>query len=90
MKHFGNEVTTIFYRIDEANSGQIMISVLTEDTDVFVLLVCWVYREDMECKMQMERVTVSAAAWHVRPQQLRHDIIFIRQSQDQFAKHLAP
>ena len=48
MKHFGNEVTTIFYRIDEANSGKIMISVLTEDTDVFVLLVCWVCREEME------------------------------------------
>ena len=53
-EHFGNEFTTIFYLIDAANSGKIMIHVLTEDTDVFVLLVCWVYQEEMECKVQME------------------------------------
>ena len=55
MEHFGIEFTTIFCLIDVANSGKIMIRVLTEDTDVFVLLVCWMYREEMECKMQMER-----------------------------------
>ena len=33
-------------------------------------------------------VTVSAVAWHARPQQLRHDLISIRKSQDQLARHL--
>ena len=32
-----------------------MILVLSEATDVFVLLVCWVYREEMKCKVQTER-----------------------------------
>ena len=41
MEHFGNEFTTLFYLIDAANSGKSMISILSEDTDVFVLLVCW-------------------------------------------------
>ena len=55
MEHCGNEFTTIFYLIDVANSDKGTIRVLSEDTDVFVLLVCWVYREEMECKVQMER-----------------------------------
>ena len=55
MEHFGNEFTVIFYVIDAANSAKNMIRVLSEDTDVFVLLVWWVYREEMECKVQMEQ-----------------------------------
>ena len=58
MEQFGNDFATIFYFIDAANSGKLMIRVLTEDTDVFVLLVCWMYQMDMDCKMQMER-------WHM-------------------------
>ena len=54
MEHFCNEFTTIFYLIDAANSGKSMMHVLSEDTDVFVLQVCWVYWE-MDCKVQMER-----------------------------------
>ena len=54
MKHCGNEFTMIFYFIDAANSGNKMIRVLSDDTYVFVLLVCWVYREEMECKVHME------------------------------------
>ena len=85
MEHFNNEFTTIFYLTDAANSGKIVICVLTEHTDVFILL---------ECKMLMERwhittATVSAVAWHACPQQLRHDFIYTRQRQVQCAKHLA-
>ena len=47
MEHFGNEF--IFYLIDVANSGKSMICIVTEDTDVFVLLVVWVYQEETEC-----------------------------------------
>ena len=52
----------------------IIIRVLTEEPDVFVLLVCWVYREEMESKMQMERWDMTmlghSVAWHALPQQL--------------------
>ena len=95
MDHFGNEFTTNFHLIDAAKSGKSMIRVLSEDTEVFVLQIWWVYREDMECKWQMERcniqcwTTVSVVAWHVRPQQLRHDLLSIHQSQDQSARHRA-
>ena len=35
------------------------------------------------------RSTVSAVAWHERPQQMRYDVISIRQIQQQCTKHLA-
>ena len=89
-KHFDNEFTTIFYA---ANSGKIMIRVLSDDTDAFVLLGCWVYWEE-EYKMQVEQWDMTWCwatdrAWHACPQQLRHDLISIRQSRDQCTKHLA-
>ena len=59
MEHLGNEFTTIFYLTDAANSGKIMSPVFSEDTNVFVLLVCWVYREEMEFKVQMEQWDMS-------------------------------
>ena len=39
MEHFVKEFTTIFYLTDAANSGKSMSCVLSEDTDVLVLLV---------------------------------------------------
>ena len=32
-----------------------MTCILSVETDVFVLLLCWVNRADMQCKVQMER-----------------------------------
>ena len=55
MEHFGNEFTTFFYLIDVANCGKSMSHVLSEDTDMFGLLVWWVYWEEVECKVQNER-----------------------------------
>ena len=81
MEHFGNEFTTIFYIIDAANSGKSMVSAFSEDTEVFVLLVCWVYREETECKVQMERWDMTV--------QLRQDLVSTGESQDQCAIHLA-
>ena len=54
MEHFGDEVdiTTIF--IDAANHRTRVIHVLSDDTDTFVLLVYWLYWEEMECKVQMD------------------------------------
>ena len=52
---WGNGFTTIIYPTDVANSDESTTRVRSEDTDVFVLLVFWVYPEEMECKVQMER-----------------------------------
>ena len=93
MGHYANESTTIFYLNDAAKSGKSLIRVFSEETGLFVLLVCWLSREMMECKVHMERWNITmlpqcAVAWHVRSKQLRHDLIYIHQSQDQSAKHL--
>ena len=38
--------------LEAAKSGQNVICILSDDTDVFVLLAYWV---DLQCKVQMER-----------------------------------
>ena len=49
--------TMVSYVIKAAKNGKTVIRVLSDDTDVFVLLVFWVYLADLEllCKVQMER-----------------------------------
>jgi len=64
-----------------ANSGKCIARVFSDDTEVFVLLVRWMYREEMVQCLQTPLLAL--------PQQLRHDIIAIRQSQYQCAKDLA-
>ena len=49
-----------------------MIRVLSDDTDVSVLLVYWVHRADLQCKVQMERwdgtiLDINATSAHLRP-----------------------
>ncbi len=53
--HDEADITMISYVLEAAYDGKGVISVLSEDTDVFVLLVNWVYREELQCKVQMER-----------------------------------
>ena len=53
--HCGNESTTIFCLSYAGNSGKSLIRVLSKDRDLLVLLVCWLSREVMECKVHMER-----------------------------------
>ena len=59
MFHHGEaDIAMISYVLRAANSGNSVVRVLCDDTDVFVLLVYWVYwmyREKLECKVQMER-----------------------------------
>lgn len=42
---------TMIYVLETKNFGKGMIRVLSDDTDEFVLLVYWVYLEDLECKV---------------------------------------
>ena len=53
--HDEADVTMISYVLQAASCGQKVIRVLSDDTDVFVLLVYWVYQAKLQCKIQMER-----------------------------------
>ena len=53
--HDEADITMISYVIEAAKCGKDVIRVLSDDTDVLVLLVYWVYREEMTSKVQMER-----------------------------------
>ena len=57
FNHDEADVTMVSYVLEAANNGMRVIRVLSDDTDVFALLVYWVYRADLEllCKVQMER-----------------------------------
>ena len=43
------------FLLEAAKSGQKVICILSDDTDVFVLLAYWVNWTDLQCKVQMER-----------------------------------
>ena len=53
--HDEADITMISYVIEAAKCGKDVIRVLSDDTDVFVLLVYWLYREEMASKVHMER-----------------------------------
>jgi len=44
----------ISYVHEAANCAKKVICVLSDDTDMFVLLVYWVFRQQLACKVQME------------------------------------
>ena len=45
----------ISYVLEAASCGKDVIRVLSDDTDVFVLLIYWLFRRQLKCKIQMER-----------------------------------
>ena len=53
--HDEADITIISYVIEAAKCGKDVIRVLSDDTDVFELLVYWVYREKMMSRVQVER-----------------------------------
>ena len=55
FSHDEANVTIVSYIIQGASHGKSVIRVLSDDTDVFVLLVYWVHRAGLQCKVQMER-----------------------------------
>ena len=54
--HDEANVTIVSYLLQEASSARV-VRVVSDDTDVFVLLVYWVWKADLvsTCKVQMER-----------------------------------
>ena len=53
--HDETDVTIASYVLAAAKNGKKVIRVLSDDTDIFVLLVYWVYQAELQCKVQMER-----------------------------------
>ncbi len=45
----------ISYLLQTADSDTQVICILSDDTDVFVLLVYWVHKNDIQAKVQMGR-----------------------------------
>ena len=52
--HDEADITMISYLLMAAEFGTRVIRILSDDTDVFVLLVYWVYRYDIQATVQME------------------------------------
>ena len=54
---FGCDEVMLSYVLKAAENGKRVVRVLSDDTDMFVLLVYWVYWADLEllCKLQMQR-----------------------------------
>ena len=49
------KLTDKSFLLEAAESGQNVICILRNDTDVFVLLAYWVNQADLQCKVQIER-----------------------------------
>ena len=95
FRHEEAEVTIISYVLQAVGSGNNVVRILCEDTDVFVLLVFWMWRNQLvdKCQLRMERYSastrharsyrlqMSSVAWHARLNWLRHYILPIQQRQ---------
>lgn len=55
FKHDEADITMISYLLLSAQCNARVIRILSDDTDVFVLLVYWVYRNKIQATVQMER-----------------------------------
>ena len=55
VKHEEADVIMISYVLDAAKAGKECIRVLSDDTDVFILLVYWVWKTGMDMIVQMQK-----------------------------------
>ncbi|KAK4327240.1 hypothetical protein Pmani_002296 [Petrolisthes manimaculis] len=55
FKHDEADVTMIAYLLQAAESGKAVIRIFCNGTDVFVLLVYWVYKMQLNAEVQMDR-----------------------------------
>ena len=95
FRHDEADVTIISYVLQAVCSGNNVVRILCDDTDVFVLLVFWMWRNQLvdKCQLRMERCStstrrtrsyrlqMSSVAWHARLNWLRYYILPIQQRQ---------
>ena len=55
FRHDEADISIISFLLQATNSGLQVIRILSDDTDVFVLLVYWVYKHSITSHVQMER-----------------------------------
>jgi len=55
FSHDEANITTMFYVIYTTNYGKDVMRVVSDDTKMFVLLVYWIHRAALQCKVQMEQ-----------------------------------
>ena len=53
--HNEADVTMVSFVLEAAKSGQHVICILSDDTDVFALLDYWVNRADLQCNVSVQR-----------------------------------
>ena len=54
VKHDEVDITLVSYALDAAKKGSQNIRILCDDTDVFVLLVYWTWKANIQAKVQMQ------------------------------------
>ena len=52
--HGEADVTMVTFLLEASESSQSVTRILSDDTDVFILLAYWVNPADLQCKVQME------------------------------------
>lgn len=82
----------VSYIIPAANYGKDVIRVVSDETDVFILLVYWVHRATLQCKVQMERwngtvLEVFATTWCACSQWVQYNLLSLWQRQDKSTQH---
>ncbi|CAL8372637.1 unnamed protein product [Gadus morhua 'NCC'] len=55
VKHEGADITLISYMLQAAEAGSPTIRILSDDTDVFVMLVYWAWKANVQSTVQMEK-----------------------------------
>ena len=55
VKHEEADITLISYMLQAAEAGALTIRILSDDTDVFVLLVYWAWKANVQSTVQMEK-----------------------------------
>ena len=53
--HDEADIITISYLLEAVKNGKNIVRVISDDTDVFVLLIFWVWRLQMTTPMQLDR-----------------------------------
>ena len=95
FRHEEEDFTIISYVLLTVGSGNNVVRILCDDTDVFVLLVFWMWRNQLvdKCQLRMERYStstrrarsyrlqMSSVAWHARLNWWRNYILPIQQRQ---------
>ena len=53
--HDEADITIISYLLEVVKNGKNIVRVISDDTDVFVLLIYWVWRLQMTARVQLDR-----------------------------------